>query len=276
MHQQHTKHAWALYKWSIVLAFAVVGPALGADLPGEAPVLPVGSWTGGYGGISLGLRQANNNWRTSDIFPNLVIVQPISTGSMNSAAARVAAFAGYNWQLSSGWIAGVETDVGWANNNKNAVPMPGTAGINGAGCAGTCTGLPTSSVKETWDGSARGRLGTLITPNTLLFGTAGAALQSIELAASCGPTGAGTQSCSMIHNESYTKTKVGWTIGGGIEQDLANNWVSRVDYRYSDFGTFRQQLFNFFVPVPGGTDDRMTANVKVRTHTLNFGFAHKF
>lgn len=85
-------------------------------------------WSGFYGGLSLGARWANNDWRTSDIFPTFVgVVQTAGDhGAINSVAARMGAYAGYNWQFDPAWIAGIEIDFGWANNRKSASPMPGS------------------------------------------------------------------------------------------------------------------------------------------------------
>ncbi len=32
-------------------------------------------------------------------------------------------------------------------------------------------------------------------------------------------------------------TRLGYTIGGGIETQLVGNWFARGEYRYADFGT---------------------------------------
>ena len=35
---------------------------------------------------------------------------------------------------------------------------------------------------------------------------------------------------------SASTTRVGWTVGGGLEYALTNNWLIRAEYRYSQFG----------------------------------------
>jgi outer membrane immunogenic protein len=37
-------------------------------------------------------------------------------------------------------------------------------------------------------------------------------------------------------NEKDTKTRTGWTVGGGVDYALTNQWSIGVEYRYSDFG----------------------------------------
>jgi len=253
-------------------------PAFAADLPVKAPAYvaptPMFSWTGFYFGGEVGARFANNDWTTSNIFPSLGINQAVTSGSMDNAALRLGAYLGYNWQFAPTWIVGIEGDAGWANNTKTVSPAPGTSGLNGNGCGGgVCTGLPSATAKELWDGSVRARLGMLFTPNTLVFGTAGAAWQSVKLAASCPTSGGPNDFCFVPEGESHSTTKTGWTVGGGVEQRISGNWLARIDYRYADFGTLNQQFFNHFGP---SFDDRFTANVKVRTNALNFGLAYKF
>ncbi|MGE6036674.1 outer membrane protein, partial [Klebsiella pneumoniae] len=69
-----------------------------------------------------------------------------------------------------------------ADNKKTANPIPGTAGLF---FGAPLLGLPSGSVRETWDGSLRGRLGYLVAPTILVYGTGGVAWQRLELSASC-------------------------------------------------------------------------------------------
>ena len=99
----------------------------------------------------------------------------------------------------------------------------------------------------------------------------------MSLAAFCPAFGGAATFCSVNHNESYSKALMGWTAGAGVEQRMWGNWLARIEYRYADFGTFSQLFFNTFAGAGcGGCDDRFTANVKLRTHTLNAGLAYKF
>ncbi|MGJ4919237.1 outer membrane protein [Bradyrhizobium oligotrophicum] len=258
---------------SIVLA----GSALAADLPVKAsPVVAAPSWTGVYAGVSVGARWADNDWRTSDISPNFgagVFVPTAGTGgAMDSVAARIGGYLGVNWQFAPSWVAGLEGDLGWADNKTTANPLPGTTGLF---FGAPLVGLPTGSVKETWDGSVRARLGYLVTPDTLVYGSGGVAWQRLELNANCTVVPGNAFCFGNPHNETQASTRVGWTVGGGVEHMLGGHWIVRADYRYADFGTWTQ---TFFVPggVGPGFDDRFTAHVTTRTHTATVGLAYKF
>jgi len=256
-------------------ALASYGSAMAADLPIKAPAAAQPTWTGLYLGASLGARWATNDWQTSDIAPNFgagaLVLTAGTGGAINSVAARFGGYLGYNWQVANAWVAGLEADFGWANNSKTANPIPGTVGLF---FGNPFTGLPTATVKETWDGSLRGRLGYLLAPATLLYGTGGVAWQSLELNANCTLVPGNSFCAGGAHDETYTTTRVGWTVGGGVEHVIGRSWLARVDYRYADFGSFSQAFFPSGVGV--GFDDRFTAHVKARTHTATVGLAYKF
>jgi outer membrane immunogenic protein len=39
-------------------------------------------------------------------------------------------------------------------------------------------------------------------------------------------------------NDNSRTTRNGWTVGGGIEYAVTDNWSVRAEYRYSNFGFF--------------------------------------
>jgi len=41
-------------------------------------------------------------------------------------------------------------------------------------------------------------------------------------------------------SRSRSNSRTGWTVGGGIEYALTNNWSIRAEYRFSDFGTINR------------------------------------
>ncbi len=132
-------------------------PALAADMPVKAPPPPpvaVYSWTGFYGGLSLGARSAENHWTTTG-FGSIAIAAGVFPGSdanqsFDRVAARIGGYTGYNWQVASTWVVGVEADIGWANNQKTKVGIPGTAT---ATLGPHVTSGDTAFVNESWDGS---------------------------------------------------------------------------------------------------------------------------
>jgi outer membrane immunogenic protein len=78
-------------------------------------------------------------------------------------------------------------------------------------------------------GTLRGRLGTLVMPNTLLYATGGGAL--------------GRFNHSWIEPgdvpdswQEFGRWRLGWTVGGGIEHAFSDKWTGRVEALYMDFG----------------------------------------
>jgi opacity protein-like surface antigen len=102
--------------------------------------------------------------------------------SFDSAAVRFGAFGGRNWMLGSNWLAGLEAELGWGSNRSSSGPIPGTTM---SGLAPSFTVGDSASVNLSWDASVRARVGTLLRADTLLFGTAGFALQQVEITANC-------------------------------------------------------------------------------------------
>ncbi len=215
------------------------------------------SWTGFYIGGDIGLRATQADWTTG---PTFFGVPDVPFESYDSAGPRLGAFLGYNWQFAPRWVAGVEADLGWADNSARQPKW--LPGVSGGIFIPTFSG-DHSTVQTTWDGSLRARLGYLLTPSTLLYGTAGAAWQKFEWSAFCvlcGPAGLGGGD---------ETTRAGWTVGGGVEMAITGNWLARGEYRYSDFGTFDQVM-----SIGGGPVAFF--DVKLATHIFKFGLAYQF
>ena len=52
------------------------------------------------------------------------------------------------------------------------------------------------------------------------------------------------------YSGSESKTRYGWTIGGGVEYALSQNWFLRGEYLYIDLGKF--DYTNLQTPGPSG------------------------
>ena len=48
---------------------------------------------------------------------------------------------------------------------------------------------------------------------------------------------------SVFRECSLSNTRVGWTVGGGIQYAVTNNWSVRAEYRYSNWGTSEMGIF---------------------------------
>ena len=117
----------------------------------------------------------------------------------------------------------------------------------------------------------RGRVGILVAPSVLLFGTGGVAFTHAETSAFCGtafPTGWCT-AVNVGRRSTASADLVGWTVGAGVEAMLTRNWLIRGEYRYADFGT----ISNVDTRTGGGFTDVVQFDLRVRTHAATFGLA---
>lgn len=181
------------------LALAVLGilssAAVAADAVSDVPAAPVVgdgapsfSWDGFYAGVSGGY-----GWN------RLKSTEGGDTEKHSFDGGRFAGFAGYNAEVASSVILGVEGDLGYAWGKKTIELSKVSAGLNG---------------------SARLRAGYAM--DRALIYTAG------------GYTATDSEIKTPIGNAS--KVLNGWTIGAGIDYAFTDNVFGRLEYRYNDFG----------------------------------------
>jgi outer membrane immunogenic protein len=260
-----------------VLSVGLSQIASAADLPVKAPVykapaaVPVSDWTGFYVGASVGGRWDSSVWTTTSLegpgFPPDPFDNPhrFTDGSL-----RAGGYLGYNWQVSPSWVVGIEGDFAWADNNSSAASIPGASGASGTG--------DTASVKDTWDGGIRGRVGYLINPTLMLFGTGGVSWLHSEASAHCGTNLGWCADSNLGRTDTASSTVAGWTIGGGLEAMLTPNWLVRGEYRYSRYNSYDVVLLaGGAVGTLNGNGD--TTRATIGSHDKNtalIGIAYKF
>jgi outer membrane immunogenic protein len=214
-----------------------------------------------YAGLSLGGRWSDTDWTTTAIGspPSPPNFGPANPASFDSSTVRIGGYVGYMWRIAPTWVVGIEGDIARGDASKSVAAIPGTCSRIGCG--------DIAGVKETWDGSIRGRFGFLLTPSWLLYTTGGVAWQELGIDASCsGPKAA---FCSTAHSETASSTEAGWTLGAGLEVMLRRSWLVRLEYRFADY---RHLDHRFFAGPPG---DRVVMNESLKTQTLLLGFAYK-
>ena len=258
------------------LAYKFGDPVTGPGSLAFASSLPaVVSWSGFYVGLGLGARAARGDLTETSLTADTTSVSlegVASSQPFDGTAFRTSPYLGFNWQFSPQWLAGLEGDVGFGSQKTT---LPGF--ISPAQRA--FSGNDFLAVKTTWDASLRGRLGYFLTPATLVYATGGIAWQHFDIVSTCG-----APECTTLSSEAFllgggiisgSKTKTGWTLGGGIEAALWDHWRARAEYRYADFGTS-----SFIVSRPSTDDDVGTVtdtfDAKLRTHMVTFGLAYQF
>jgi outer membrane immunogenic protein len=268
----------------------IASPVFAADLlkaPAAAPVAP--SWNGFYIGGEVGYKWVKDDWKTtcvqggttglllhslcSDgtsarVFPGA----PDSTAShsFTTSGVRAGVYAGAMFQINPTWVAGIEGDYAFYNQSSSVTGILGcsTAACRLPGFHGTGAGDSTS-VKNGDDFSLRVRAGFLVTPDILVYGTGGVAFQRVEATLSCAKGGLVCNFSNLSQTDGAWLS--GWTVGGGLEWKVAQNWLLRGEYRYSDFGSKWNPSF-----FQGSNQTEIFSNVKVTSQTATAGLAYMF
>jgi outer membrane immunogenic protein len=221
---------------------ALIAPAAAANLPLKAPPPPpepVFSWAGWYVGGNLGWKHIESSMTSA---PNdaptidFLFVAPLACfkagpcrlnyGSSSGNGVVGGGQVGYNWQAQN-WLVGIETDIqgSYAHATTNIATFAPRF-------------LPFSGVSETqenWLGTVRGRLGVLVSPSILAYGTGGFAYGSIDRNWSGNRQGSNTGNLAAIQSWSGTTkstTLTGWTAGGGLEWGLGYGFTLGAEYLY--------------------------------------------
>ncbi|MGY2907104.1 outer membrane protein [Bradyrhizobium sp. URHC0002] len=210
-------------KFAIAAAALVVGTvsASAADLAArpytKAPVAvaAVYNWTGFYIGGQVGYAWGDN--RTTEFFTATGLPSGFNQ-NYNTNGVVGGVHAGYNWQFGQ-FVLGLEGDVEGADI-KGGYRLVNTNGTD---------------YRLRDQASIRGRAGVAFN-NSLLYVTGGAAFADIDH----------TYVFANTLFERISTTRTGWTVGAGWEYGFAPNWSARVEYRYTDFGSYRDRsTFSF-------------------------------
>ena len=234
-------------------------PALAADLPSPPaatyykapPMAPVFSWTGCYVGADVGGGFVRNSDHELTGAGGPSPFSPAPTNIANSDGVMAGGFLGCNYQFSNGIVIGAEGDANWANIRGGTAAFPGSA------LPGLANDL--YETRSDFQASARGRLGYAFN-RVLVYATGGAAWAHITEHDVSSATGAFTDTSSTLP---------GWTVGGGLEYAFLNNLIGRVEYRYSDFGTFSYAPAVF---APFVENHRITESQVLVGLSYKFGF----
>lgn len=243
----------------------------------EPPSAAIG-WTGFYAGVNVGYGQTAGSASFTPIeqtfFAASMATGEIPTWLKPNARGFIGGIqAGYNYQSGPHSMFGFEADISYS-------------GIRGASSHISTPTLfnptitTTQSEKLDWFGTFRGRAGFLPTPSLLAYVTGGLAFGQgvattgttvspglIGAPPTCGP--AGNIYCS---DGSFSKTLLGWTVGGGFEHLIGRNWSAKVEYLYYDLGHESYTVVSQAIPSPAV----MQADASFRGHIARFGFNYKF
>jgi outer membrane immunogenic protein len=230
---------------------ALNAAAVAADMAPTAPVYtkapalaPIYDWTGFYlgGNVGYGWGHANNADSFVSPCPVCVIGPATATLSANGSndfnGVIGGAQIGYNWQVRNS-LFGVEADI-QASSEK------GTNSINSAFVLPIAFFLPTpltsspvaltNTTKLDWFGTVRGRFGYVV-DRWVAYGTGGLAYGEANVSSAASPATIVAGFPNVPFNVGSTTTRIGWTLGVGVENALSVNWSWKVEYLYVDLGS---------------------------------------
>lgn len=165
---------------------------------------------------------------------------------------------GHNWQ-SGAFVAGLEGEIGYLGLRGSALDPNGVV-----------TGFPDTETKIRSDlfGSVAGRFG-VVQGAALIYAKGGAAFLRAHASTIdpcvAPPVGCGTQTLTMNGN----KTLSGWSIGGGVEWQMAPDWTLKVEYSYFDFGTLNLAGLS-------SVNEPHVQTLDVTVHSAKLGLNYRF
>src|SRR6478609_2977936 len=210
-------------KYSLTLvAAATIGltatQALAADLPRKAPAYvppapPPVTWTGCYIGANIGGIFTNG----SATFDGVEV-------SRNNSGFAGGGQIGCDYQWAGGWVIGFrnmfdgtslrrDRDLGFINNSFSDVQL---------------------HTRVNWFDTLTGRVGYSFTPNWMIYGQGGGAWANAEANLTLGNFASSGQS----------RTRSGWTAGGGVEWMFAPHWSAFLEGNYMDLGHKNVSVFD--------------------------------
>ncbi len=224
-----------------------------ADVPGVPVLHAAYDWTGFYLGPSLGADWGYTDWtflvNGNKTFPRFAGILP---------GGQV----GYNYQYDK-WVFGVEGDAGWTNAHGSR-SCPNAFFFS---CEINVNSLYTVT----------GRIGYTYPDRVLWYAKGGLAIGEVRAQGRCNTdsqpvvpavNGSGGLLNSGCPTQGTSRTDAGWTVGGGSELGLTDNWSVKAETSYFNLGTGNYTF--------GSLESPLGANVRRSGWIANIGLNYRF
>lgn len=241
---------------------ALSAPALAADLsyPVKAPpvaYVPAFSWTGLYlgGNVGYGWGDGSAPWDRYLAWHYAGWDATSYSGGSDPAGWFGGAQIGYNYQFSNNVVLGLEADVAFGSltDKLNYTAFDDDLADQDFGSVQT---------KIESFGTVRARLGYAM-DRFLPYVTGGLAWANVKVSENWTSYTDGVYDPFWSGSASKNETLWGWTLGGGVEYAVTDNWTVKAEYLYADLGDINW-------------DSAANTNIDVTLQTVKLGVNYKF
>lgn len=203
-------------------------------------------WTGFYlggdiGGLSRTTRGTSNFFQVEDgdgggLGQNPQRQSPSASGVIGGVHL------GYNWQLASRVVVGIEGDWQWSGARSSFCRQTDQ---ESEACSDNGRGFLAMDTETRGIGTIRGRLGYAF-DRVMIYGTGGVAFvdQQSRITAHCEVNGCGSDGGSTTERATFASVRTGWVAGAGAEWMVAPSWIVRAEYLHVETGDI-SDAFNF-------------------------------
>lgn len=262
------------------------GAAYAADLPRHKDYLPPppplqappahqwgGLYVGGFAGGSFGSAAqsygVNSSWLATNLPPLIPFVNNAGSQNLGLRGADLGFEVGYDYAINQNVVVGAAGDLSWNHVSGErqttgffpVIPIPFAID---------------QRLSSDWQASLRLRAGVTLMDNLLVYATGGPAWARFTYTTSFVDTlvppflpGAETE------NASFRSTRLGWTLGGGVEWAISPSWSVDGEYRYTQFAAIKGTgVLPLQQPVSTATIDHSAG--PIRLNSLRVGVKYHF
>jgi outer membrane immunogenic protein len=228
----HKAFGYTLLLFSISAATGYAADLTAPPAPPAAMDVTTFSWTGPYVGVNLGAAFGGDDrvgYHSDGVYLG-------DFGKLNGSGFIGGGQIGYNYQMDSNWLIGLEADFQGGDISDSV----------------TSSGVHTKS-KVDWFGTVRPRVG-YVYDRTVFYGTGGLAYGHVSYKSSVGGV-------NVLDDD---KTKTGWTAGAGVEHAFTDHLTAKLEYDYVSLGS--SDLGS----------DALSTKASPDFHTIRVGLNYKF
>jgi outer membrane immunogenic protein len=272
---------------TLAILSAVSAMAADVTVRAPAPAGPTpynfsGCYIGANGGYGLGtdITDVNTSNGAASIYANAFTASAASGSfSYNATGGLAGGQIGCNYQPGRFWVIGAETDYDWAHISGSEAIATNLGTVNYSPFGPTTFGPYNNFAGQSLDslGTARAKLGLTMAGAGMngyadhfwVYATGGVAYggstynYSLAIPAS-----------STLQTLSASDYRIGWTVGGGIEWAIWDNWIARAEYLHVDFGA--SSYYTVGSGRPQDVAAVLVASYNNRYEILRFGLNYKF